>query len=99
MLVALIDQCRNLAFRQIIQARTRERKTVRGEIGDRRGEVEFAVEPRFYGVPVGGDRVGKVIDRERAHMTRDNLEAPELRPITASQDRTLFALLLITNRP
>src|SRR5579859_5657795 len=50
MFAARVDQHGDGAAVNDVEAATLQRKSFIHEIVDRRGEIEFAVEPRFYGV-------------------------------------------------
>src|SRR6185437_6073220 len=58
---------------EIIEPRALEREAKRGEVLDRRGEVELAVEPRLDRVPVGRDHVFEMSGLEGANVPGDDL--------------------------
>jgi hypothetical protein len=68
MFAPLVDERRDGAMVEIIEAAAGKRESFRGEVIHRRREIELAVEPGFYGVLVGGDYVGQVRGHQRAHM-------------------------------
>jgi hypothetical protein len=55
-LPALIDERRDGAAGEVIESAADEGKAERREIVDRRGEVQFAEEPRFHGVLIARAR-------------------------------------------
>src|SRR5436305_7510130 len=72
-LVVLIDERRDGPAVEIIETATGQREVRRGEILDRRREVELAVEPRLYGVAILGRDILQMARLQGADMTGDNL--------------------------
>ena len=68
MFAASKDERCNVSLAKNIQTAANQRKTFAYEILNRRDEIEFAVEPGFYGVLVGGSDVGKMAGLERANV-------------------------------
>ena len=56
----------------IVEAPADEREPVRGQIDDRRGEVELTKEPRFHGVQIRGLDIEQVIRHQGPHMAVDH---------------------------
>lgn len=54
MFLALVDERGDITMIQIIEAAADEREAFIREITDWRSEIEFAIEPGFHGVLVGG---------------------------------------------
>ena len=73
MLVALIDERGDRASGQIVEPAAAQRKPLGGEILHRRGEVEAAVEPGLYRVPVARYDVFQMAGLHRADMAGDDL--------------------------
>ena len=59
-LAAAVDKSGYGIAGEDVEAATEERKTVVGEIGDSRGEIDFSVEPRFDGVLIRGLHIGEM---------------------------------------
>src|SRR6266481_9872024 len=57
MLAPLVNQGRHRPVIQIIQTATDQRKSLTGEVHHRRRKIELRIQPRFYGVLVGGSDV------------------------------------------
>ena len=83
MLLTLIDERGDGAVRQIIQPPADEREALCGEVGDGRGKVQFAIEPRLDGVLVGGRDIGEMTGLERADVARVNLQRQPHVPLWA----------------
>src|SRR6202035_5204459 len=64
---AVDDRSHRLAV-DVIEPAADQGKTLRGQIDDRRGDVELAVEPRLDGVLVAGFDVSQVAGLQRAQM-------------------------------
>src|SRR5437868_2148560 len=72
-LVVLIDERCDGPAVEIIETATGQWKVRRGEILDRRREVELAVEPRLHGVAILGRDILEMARLQGADMTGDNL--------------------------
>ena len=68
---AAVDEGGSGATGEHIEAAAEERKAVVGEVADGGGEVDLAVEPRFYGVLVGGRDIHEMAGLQRAEMGID----------------------------
>ena len=73
MLVALIDERGDRASGQVVEPAAAQRKSLGGEILDRRGEIEAAVEPGLYRVPVGRCDIFQMAGLHGADMAGDDL--------------------------
>ena len=62
----------------IVKAAADKRKTLGGEIDNRRRHVELAVEPRLDGMLFAGFDVGQMAGLQRAQMRRYRLDADDL---------------------
>ena len=71
MFAALIDERGGGMLIEIIESSADERKSLRGEIFNGRREIQFAIEPRFYCVLVGGFHVRKMAGHQRANVIGD----------------------------
>src|SRR5580693_3924481 len=69
---AIDDRCHRLAV-DVIEPAADQGKTLRGQIDDRRRDVELAVEPRLDGVLVAGFHVGQMPGLQRAQMRRHDV--------------------------
>src|SRR5690242_21791761 len=71
-LVALIDERRDRAPAEIIEAPAGQRKARRGEILDGRRKIELAVEPRLDGVAVLRGDILEMTRLQRPNMAGDD---------------------------
>src|ERR1700730_4623087 len=78
MLASLVNQCGHRPVIQIIQAATDQRKSLTGKVHNCRRKIELRVQPRFYGVLVGGSDVSEMVCHKRTHMTGDELRREKL---------------------
>src|SRR5579863_10537961 len=83
MLLSLIDKRGYRTAIGIIEAPAYERKASRGEVHDRRREIELAIEPGLHRVLVGGLHVVQVTRLQRADVARDYFLGEQIRlPLT-----------------
>src|SRR3954465_170013 len=69
-LPAAIDHRADGAGIDIIEPAADQGKALRGQVDHRRRHVELAVEPRLYGVLIGGNHVGEMPGLQRTQMRR-----------------------------
>ena len=72
MFAALVNEGRDRATVEVIEAPASQRKTVGGQVGDQRRKIELVAKPRLHRVPIGRDHVGQVIDLERTDVSGDD---------------------------
>ena len=72
MFLPLINQRGNWPAADVVESAADEREAVRGEVNDRRREIEFAKEPRFHSVQIRGLDIEQVIRHQGAHMAVDH---------------------------
>ena len=72
---------------KVIEAATDERETISGEVLDVGREIQFAVEPWFDGVLIGGDDVHEVPGLERADVAGDGLVEQFIAPGNAGRSQ------------
>src|ERR1700693_958458 len=78
MLAPLVNQRRHRPVIQIIQTATDQRKSLTGKVHNRRRKIELCVQPRFYGVLVGGSDIAKMVCHKRTHMNGDEMRREKL---------------------
>ena len=68
-----VDERRGRLAVNVVETATDQREALRGQVDDRRREVDAAVEPRLHRVLVGRQHVGEMVGLQRAQMRRDRL--------------------------
>src|SRR3954466_3589199 len=71
----------------IIEPAADQGKALRGQVDHRRRHVELAVEPRLYGVLIGGNHVGEMPGLQRTQMRRYDLRLNPLDIVLTQHDR------------
>lgn len=79
MFVPLKNQCRRGVAIKIIKPSASQWKSLRGEIFDRRGKIQFPVKPRFDRVLIRGNNVQRMTGHEGPDMAGNNF-LRKLRP-------------------
>ena len=71
-LLPLVNECSDWPPTKVIQTAPDERKPDRGEINDRRREIELAQKPRFDRMQICGLHIEQVVRHQGAHMAVDH---------------------------
>ena len=72
MFATLVNKRGNGSIVDVVETSADQRKSLVSEILHFRCEIEFAVEPRFYGVLIGRWHIHQMIEHHRADVTGDD---------------------------